>query len=263
MSTNFEPKKHSKGWIIPVAIVGGIVLAIIGSMVLCFVIGLIETSKPGYSETATSESSTRTATFFTATSTETLTPTLTLTSTKTLAPTITWTPTETLTPTITLTPTLTFTSTKTFTPTLTKTPTKSPTPTPLPAGLSDWLIYDGIKVGVKDIAFNKYLGYYSAEQGKIYVSIYLVAYNISASEESIFDSDIALVDGRGEITSGVLFGRKSPEFTSCTLKPGGSCEGWWTTMIWDSPETKENLIFRWSPCWFSCGPFETQIFQKQ
>ena len=137
-----------------------------------------------YSETAVSKASTSTATIFTATSTETLTPTITLTPTETLIPT------ETLTPTITLTP------------------AQSPTPTPLPAGLSDWLIYDGIKVGVADISFNRYLGYFSTDQGKTYVSIYLVAHNASSEEHTILDYYIELVDERGEITSGVLFGEK-------------------------------------------------------
>ena len=254
MGTNNVPTKKSKKWIIPIVIMVGFFFV---SCVVLMVIAVIETSKPGYSETATSESSTKTATIFTATITETLTPTIILTST------ITLTPTETLIPTETLTPTLTPTPSQTFTPTLTKTPTKSPTPTPLPAGLSDWLIYDGIKVGVADISFNRYLGYFSADQGKIYVSIYLVAYNESSYEQRISEDDIALVDGRGVITSGVLFGEKNTSFDGCTLKPGGSCEGWWTTMIWDSPETKENLVFRWSPCFFCSGPFETQIFQKQ
>lgn len=118
-------------------------------------------------------------------------------------------------------------------------------------------------VGVRDIAFNKYLGYYRAEQGKIYVSLYIVAINGSDRETSFFDDDFALVDGGGEVTGGVIFGRKEPEFSSCTIKPGGVCEGWWTTMIWDRPEVKDKLTFRWDPCLLFCSAMETPINQNK
>lgn len=106
-------------------------------MIVCLIIGLIVTTRPGYSVTATAKSSTKTAYLFTSTSTatitptETLTPTVTLTPTETLTPTITLTPTETFTPTITFTSTLTHTPTITFTHTPTNTPTLTPTQSPL------------------------------------------------------------------------------------------------------------------------------------
>lgn len=133
MEANVQPKKMKKTWKI-VLFVG---LAIIGLMLICFIVGLIVTTRPGYSVTATAKSSTKTASLFTPTSTvtmtptETLTPTVTLTPTETLTPTITLTPTETFTPTVTFTSTLTHTPTVTFTSTPTNTPTLTPTPSPL------------------------------------------------------------------------------------------------------------------------------------
>lgn len=88
-----------------------------------------------------------------------------------------------------------------------------------------------------------------------------MAINYSDSTYTFSVSDLGLVDGGGEITSGVIFGSVEPEYDSCTVKPGGKCEGWWTTMIWDRPEVKENLRFRWDPCLLFCDAMETYIFQ--
>lgn len=117
-------------------------------------------------------------------------------------------------------------------------------------------------IGVREIVFSKYLGYFRPETGKIFVSLYVVAINQSGEEKSFLESDLALVDGGGEISGSVIFGDKEPEFSSCTLKPGGNCEGWWTTVIWDKPEVKDKLSFRWNPCWVFCSAMEVEIRQK-
>ena len=135
------------------------------------------------------------------------------------------------------------------------------TPISPAAGISNWITYEGKKVGIRDISWNKYLSYYRPDAGKIYVSLYIVAVNESGSETTFFDDDFALVDGGGEITGGVIFGHKEPEFNTCTVKPGGTCEGWWTTMIWDRPEVREDLYFRWDPCLLFCDAMETRIYQ--
>jgi hypothetical protein len=209
-----------------------------------------------------------------------VTPTMTAVPTNTSTPSPTETmdpsitpPTSTPTPTATHTNTPTATGTKTATATRTPPPTKTPLPskTPIPtktftpvppaAGLTDWIVYQGKKVGVRDLSWNKYLSYYRPDQGKIYVSLYIVAINESDSETTFFENDFELVDGGGEITGGVIFGRKEPEFNTCTVKPGGTCEGWWTTMIWDRPEVKADLTFRWDPCLIFCDAMEIPIQQ--
>jgi hypothetical protein len=116
-------------------------------------------------------------------------------------------------------------------------------------------------VGVREIAWSNYLGYYRPEKGKIYVSLYVIAINNSDSETTFFSDDFALVDGGGEVSGEVIFGEQEPSFSTCTVKPGGVCEGWWTTMIWDRPEVKKNLVFRWDTGWFS-PTFETEIRQE-
>lgn len=201
--------------------------------------------------------------------TETLTPTSTAsptdTPTRTSTPTPTHTidpfytpptPTETPLPTSTPTPTLTFTPTATHTSTSTPTvtPTFTPTATPIPetAGLSDWAIHDGQHLGIMDISWDNYLSYFRPDEGKIYVSLYIVAINLSDSEGTFFESNLSLVDGGGQVTGGVIFGEKEPAFSTCTVLPGGKCEGWWTTMIWDRPEVRQTLILRWDPCLIFC-----------
>ncbi len=184
-------------------------------------------------------------------------PTPTMTATSTVTATVTFTPTKTPLPTNTLTPT------KTPIPSRTPTATLSPTPIPPIAGVSDWITYDDKLIGVREIVFSNYLGYYRPETGKIFVSLYVVAINNSTQEYSFLESDLGLVDGGGEITSGVYFAEKEPSFSSCTIKPGGACEGWWTTMIWDRPEVKNNLNFRWDPCLLLCPAMETPIRQNQ
>ncbi len=178
------------------------------------------------------------------------TPTPTVTPTET--PTPTNTSTYTTTPTSTNTATHTPTSTVTTTPTVTFTPTIAPTSIPESAGVTDWAIYDGQYLGVREIAWDTYLGYFTPENGKIFVSFYIVAINLSDTETSFFDWDLSLVDGGGEITGGASLARKEPSFSSCTLLPGGKCEGWWTTIIWDRPDVKTNLILRWDPCLIFC-----------
>ncbi len=204
---------------------------------------------------------------FTPSSTSSPTPTSTKTSTPTATNTIdplytpptptetstpTTTPTSTATSTNTPTPTKTPTLTETSTPTKTLTPTTTPTPIPSTAGLTDWAIYDGQYLGVTDISWDKYIGYYKADDGKIFISLYVVAINLSDQELSFFEFDLSLVDGGGQITSGLILPQKDPSFESCTLLPGGKCEGWWTAMVWDRPDVRENLTLRWEPCLLFC-----------
>lgn len=198
----------------------------------------------------------------TTTPTPTHTPTGTPTPTNTLDPSITP-PTSTPTQTPTETSTVTPTPTNTATPTETSTPTPTHTPIPSAAGLSGWIIYEDKYVGVSDIQWNYSLGYFRAEKGKILVSLYIIAINKTDHEETFYESNIAMVDGGGEVTGGVIFSQVEPEFSTCTLKPGGVCEGWWTTMIWDRPEVKENLLLRWDPCFLFCDAMETEIHQEE
>lgn len=188
---------------------------------------------------------------------------------------ITATPTQTATrrPTRTLapsrTPTPTSTPTQTATPTETQTPGPSPTPTAtrtrLPtstpdysAGMTKWLVYEGQQVGVNDIAWSYSLDYYRPERGKIFVSIYVLAANIGTDVETVNPLDFGLVDGGKQIHGELMFGDREPRFSLCTVKPGGVCEGWWTTSIWDTPEVRSNLYFRWSPDFWSPS-IETRI----
>lgn len=145
-------------------------------------------------------------------------------------------------------------------PTPTPTNTLAPTSTPIPdtAGVTDWLVHEGRRVGVREISWSYSIDYYRPESGKIFLSLYVLAVNTGEYEESFFPSDIALVDGGGEVHGELLLGEKEPAFHSCTIKPGGVCEGWWTTSIWDREETKKNLMFRWDPGWFISSQ-ETEI----
>lgn len=167
-------------------------------------------------------------------------------------------PTSTIAPTITPWPTATTALTATTAPTATMTPQ----PQPDWGGVSDWILHDGQRIGVKQIEFNASLGSVRAETGKVLVSLYVVAVNDSDSETTFSDSALGLVDGGGEITHGVWLSHKEPIFDGCTLKPGGSCEGWWTTMIVDSPKARADLLFRYDPCLLLCSAMETEIRQK-
>ena len=123
------------------------------------------------------------------------------------------------------------------------------------------MVHEDQKVGVREIWWGYSLGYYRPESGKIFLSLYLVGINIGNSEETFNPLDFDLIDGGGEIHSYLIFADKEPEFSLCTVKPGGTCEGWWTTSIWDRLEVKENLTFRWEPSWFD-PTFETEILQE-
>jgi hypothetical protein len=160
-------------------------------------------------------------------------------------------------PTPTTTPTLTATSS----PTITRTPTMTVTPTitPMPM-MSNWLDDEGSYAAVKEIAWNRWIGYHRPDSGKIYLSLYIVTVNNGGDEATFFPGDFHLVDGGGEVSDYEWFGNLEPEFSSCTVKPGGICQGWWTTMIWDKPETKANMLFRWEPSWFD-DALETGIFE--
>lgn len=146
------------------------------------------------------------------------------------------------------------------------TPSASPTPTstPLPesAGLSEWLTYEDLYVGVQDLRWDYSLGYFRAERGKILVSLYIVALNKSDQQSYFSDSSFSLIDGGREETSGVVFSEVEPSFSSCSVLPGGKCEGWWTTMVWDRPEVRETLLFVWNPPCIFCPNLEAPITQE-
>ncbi|NLE46464.1 MAG: SH3 domain-containing protein [Chloroflexi bacterium] len=128
------------------------------------------------------------------------------------------------------------------------------------AGASDWLEYHGLKIGVREVRWDYSLNYFTPQEGMIYFSAYIIAVNESDVEETFFESDIEVVDGGGEVRGDVIFGYVSPRFSSCTVKPGGVCEGWWTTQMWDRPEVRENLLLRWEPSWVDPA-LETEIRQ--
>lgn len=150
----------------------------------------------------------------------------------------------------------------TDTPTATPTSTASPTAIPESAGISDWMTYDEMKVGVQEIRWSNSLGFYRPEEGKIYVSVYVVAINLSDQTQTFSPADFSIVDGGGQISGYAIFGEIEPEFSNCTVRTNGVCEGWWTTQIWDRPEVKNELLIRWSPCLITCSPLETLIIQE-
>jgi predicted RNA-binding Zn-ribbon protein involved in translation (DUF1610 family)/flagellar basal body-associated protein FliL len=131
------------------------------------------------------------------------------------------------------------------------------------AGVTKWLIYKGLQIGVQKIEWSYSLSYYRPENGKIFLSLYIVGVNNSTSEDSFDSSDIELVDGGGEVNGHLIIEPREPGFGSCTVKQGGKCEGWWTTQILDRPEVKQNLTLRWSPCLLFCNSMETPIIQKK
>jgi hypothetical protein len=265
-----QPKKKNHFW----AIAGVIIIFCLAACAFIFIISKLGQATPSYKSTQTARSNllvTQTWQFF-ANQTQASLPTNTLaptwTATNTLPPTATDTldplvtpPTATYTETPTTTPT--FTSTPTNTPTFTRTFTPMPTSTPLPetAGATQWLVKDGQMIGVQKLAWDKYISFFVPETGKIFVSLYVIALNTSDQEVTFSSSSFELIDGGGEVTSGVLVGR-DPTFSSCTILPGGKCEGWWTTEIWDRPEVKASLTFRWNPCLLLCGPMEAPIKQE-
>jgi hypothetical protein len=127
------------------------------------------------------------------------------------------------------------------------------------AGISEWIIYEDQFVGVDYIDWNDRLGIFRAGDGKIYASIYIVVYNQGNTTETYSRNDFSLVDGNGKVNTRDLFAKRQPDFKSCTAQPGQTCQGWWTTEIVDTPESREFLTLVWSPCVFACGPFRTQI----
>lgn len=132
--------------------------------------------------------------------------------------------------------------------------------TPPTAGASDWLEYHGLKIGVSELRWDYSLNYFTPQEGMIYFSAYIIAVNESDVEETFFESDIEVVDGGGEVRGDVILSYVSPRFSTCTVKPGGACEGWWTTQMWDRPEVRENLLLRWEPSWGNPA-LETEIRQ--
>lgn len=147
-------------------------------------------------------------------------------------------------------PSFTPTSTQTLIPSLTPTPTPSPTSTPVPtrrpdAGVTDWLVYENKKVGVREIAWDKMIGSRTPGDGNIFVSLYITAFN-TGQDDVVFNAlEFRLVDGGGEIHRS-FYQSKDPSFNVCLVKTAGICEGWWTAVIRDLPSTRQNMLFYWS-----------------
>ncbi len=126
-----------------------------------------------------------------------------------------------------------------------------PTATPDVAGATVWLEYEGQRVGVREVSWNYRLGIWRPEDGNVFLSVYIVGTNTGKNEETFNPLDFAVVDGSGRVNGTSWLAEKEPEFDLCTAKPGGTCEGWWTTQIVDRPKARENLIFQWEPNWLT------------
>lgn len=139
-------------------------------------------------------------------------------------------------------------------PTPTESPLPSPTGTPNWAGASEWLEKDGRVVGVKEVWWGRSLALSEADTGKTFVSLYILAVNNTNVEWLFDDGDFKIIDGGGEIHNALIYPSKEPEFGSCKIQTGGTCEGWWTTQIWNRDEVKAALTLRWDP-----GLFDFEI----
>lgn len=205
------------------------VLGVLFTCGACFVLTAIYSSSPEYKATQTARAAdTRTAVA------------VALIPTKTPQPSPTTTPTKR--------------PTAGPSPTASDTPLPTPTETPNWAGASEWLENGSQLVGVKDVWWGRSLGYYGADSGKTFVSLYIIAINNSNTEWVFNDSEFQLIDGGGEVHLALLLPEKEPAFGSCKVQKGGICEGWWTTQIWNRDEAKDQLTLRWDP-----GLFETDI----
>lgn len=109
------------------------------------------------------------------------------------------------------------------------------------------MLYDGVLVGVREYRWSYSIGVWQVETGKVFISLYIVAINLSNEQQSFSIFDFDLVDGGGEISGRAFVEPREPGFEDCTILPGGSCEGWWTTYIWDRPEVRESITLRWQP----------------
>lgn len=134
------------------------------------------------------------------------------------------------------------------------------TPTPDSAGVSGWMNHRDRYVGAKDIAFDTHLGYYRPEQGKIFVSIYIIAKNNSTSTVTFTRGSFGLIDGQGRLLGRAISATKGPSFSTCTVRPGGVCEGWWTSIVINQPASRNELRLYWDPC-FLCSRLEVPIEQ--
>lgn len=132
-------------------------------------------------------------------------------------------------------------------PAATATATENFTATPAWAGASEWMVYGDREVGVIEARWDADLGFFRAENGKILISIYIVARNHSDSEISFNPLDFSLIDGGGEVSGKVYGPELEPVFSPCRIQPGGACEGWWTTQIFDRAEVRADLTLRWNP----------------
>jgi hypothetical protein len=144
-------------------------------------------------------------------------------------------------------------------PDLTQTP--SVTPIPDSAGLTEWMVYKNLYVGVKDISWDYYFGYFVPEKGEVFLSLYIIAINNSNSSQTFKEGDFGVIDGNKNLQGHTLFSSKEPSFGRCTVRSGGKCEGWWSTIVLDQPDVKENITLFWDPCLF-CERIEIQVLEK-
>lgn len=119
----------------------------------------------------------------------------------------------------------------------------------VPGGLmfSDWIYQEGQVVAVQRIDISRSIDYLSPGVDKIYFSMFIVAKNAGKRQMTFHPSDFRLVDSTGSIKEAVLLPTRSPAFDLCEAGQNEVCEGWWTTVIDDRPEIRENMSIQWLP----------------
>lgn len=109
------------------------------------------------------------------------------------------------------------------------------------------MIYDGMVVGVTEYRWSSGVGGWRPETGQVFISLYIKAINLSNEQRSFSFLDFDVLDGGGEIGGRTFVEPREPAFDSCTVISGGTCEGWWTTSVWDRPEVRSSITLRWLP----------------
>jgi hypothetical protein len=171
------------------------------------------------------------------------------------------TPTAETTPETTPSPTATVVATAEVTaspPAPTVPPDATSTPPVLDPGASEWLVGDGRRLGVHEVAWDTALNGWEVDEGSIYLSLYLIAETTTESSATFNALEISVMDGAGDVYTTVILERKEPPFGLCVARPGEPCEGWWTTRMPDRPESYSGLILRWEYRLFT-PPLETPI----
>ena len=112
---------------------------------------------------------------------------------------------------------------------------------------SDWIYHEGEVVAVQRIDISRNIDYLPAGVDKIFFSMYIVAKNTGRQQMTVDPSAFRLVDSSGSVKEAVLFPSLSPAFGPCEADQEEICEGWWTTVIDDKPEIRENMSIQWLP----------------